>query len=194
MTTYSFLPNFHRQKHSRRFQTAFWRILIVVAVIAGLAWWAGIKIQNWWHHKKAQERIARERAEEEAKNKILLAIQQEATTLKEEPEAEEFFQVGQKYLQQQKYDWAVVAFELACQKDEFWREPPTFLGYAYLQLDQPQKAQLALQRAVEIDPLYGLAHYLLGQTFWQLKRKDLAQEEFKKAQDFGFDTAKIGSD
>lgn len=183
-------PNHHQ---SRQWWRPIAGLLILAAIVAG-CWFTVVKVQNWIAVKKAAQKQAAARAEEEAKNKMFLEIDQKvAADASGDAEAVKYFHLGQKYLQEKKYDWAAAAFELACQKDPVWREPPTFLGFAYLELGKPQKAQLALQRAIEVDPLYGLAHYLLGQSYFQLKRKDLAQEEFAKAKNFGFDSATIGN-
>ncbi|MBD3184787.1 tetratricopeptide repeat protein [Candidatus Poribacteria bacterium] len=67
---------------------------------------------------------------------------------------EMYYSMGQKYMDQNKYDLAVLAFKQATEMAPDWPEAHNALGEAYIQLLKFEEALAEFDKALELNPDY----------------------------------------
>jgi tetratricopeptide (TPR) repeat protein len=87
-----------------------------------------------------------------------------------------YVESGMKYMDEKKYDSAVIQFKKALQIDPRWAEAHYELGQADLAQQHWADAFKEFSIAVDQDPNHVKAHLALGTLFWQVRKYSEAEE------------------
>lgn len=107
----------------------------------------------------------------------VLAIVLVGCTRNPETAKRKYVESGMKYMEQKKYDSAVIQFKKALQVDPKYAEAHYQLGTAQLDLQHYPEAYKELSQAVELDPNHVKARLALGSLLLSARQFDKTEEQ-----------------
>ena len=95
------------------------------------------------------------------------------------PQAKAFFDQGESYSKQQKWDLAISAYQQAVRVDPKYAEAWNNMGFCYRKVKQYDKALDAYKQAMTLKPDFPHPHEYLGRTYLAMGNKDGAMREYE---------------
>ncbi|HKV44005.1 MAG TPA: tetratricopeptide repeat protein [bacterium] len=95
------------------------------------------------------------------------------------PQAKSFFDQGEGYTKEKKWDLAIAAFQQAVRIEPKFVEAWNNLAHAYRKTKQYDNALEAYQQAVGLKPDFPNAHEYLARTYLAMGNKDGAMREYE---------------
>lgn len=89
-----------------------------------------------------------------------------------------YYKAGWIYIQQQKYEQAIVVLEKAADFDTKDADSREQLGYAYFMLNKYDEAILQFNKSIELDPQSGISYFYKGISYASLNEKGNAMEAY----------------
>ena len=89
-----------------------------------------------------------------------------------------YYKTGWIYIQQQKYEQAIVVLEKAADYDTKDADSREQLGYAYFMLNKYDEAILQFNKSIELDPQSGISYFYKGLSYASLNQKENAMEAY----------------
>ena len=99
--------------------------------------------------------------------------------------ADNAYNSGTEYLEQEQYNQAIVDFDEAIRLDPQYAKVYSNRGLAYINLGQYERAILDYDEAIRLDPQYGNAYYNRGIAYENLGQQEQADLDFAKAKELG---------
>ena len=95
------------------------------------------------------------------------------------PQAKAFFDQGESYSKQQKWDLAISAYQQAVRIDPKYAEAWNNMGFCYRKAKQYDKALDAYKQAMALKPDFPHPHEYMGRTYLAMGNKDGAMHEYE---------------
>jgi tetratricopeptide (TPR) repeat protein len=103
--------------------------------------------------------------------------------------ANDYFNKGESYQQQGRYEKAAAEFEKAVKADDSYAEAYSNLGFCYRKLGQFDRAVRTYQQAIDLKPDLAEAHEYIGEAYAEMSKFDLAEKHLQILKDLGADEA-----